>query len=66
MKIILHSNHCVRCRQLSQELQKKNITYEENNNIDEMIARGFAFLPVLEVDGVTMGFKDALKWIGEQ
>lgn len=65
-KIILWSTHCPRCKVLELKLKQKNINYEENNNIEEMTAKGFKEAPKLEVDGVIMDFKQAVDWIKEQ
>ena len=64
--IILYSTHCPKCNILEKKLKEKNIDYIENNNTDEMIAKGFMEVPMLEIDGVIMNFGKAIKWIGEQ
>lgn len=66
MNVILHTNHCPRCRVLETKLKEKNIEFEENNNVEVMMQRGFRTAPVLEVDGIIYEFKDAVDWIGEQ
>ena len=50
-KVILHSTGCPKCKILKMKLDKKNIPYEENLNvdIDDMIAKGFKSMPILEV-----------------
>jgi glutaredoxin-related protein len=65
-KVIFWSTHCPRCKVLEVKLKQKGIDYEENNNVDEMTARGFKEAPKLEVDGVVMDFKQAVDWIKEQ
>ena len=65
-KVIFWSTHCPRCKVLELKLKQKNIEFEENNNVDEMTARGFKEAPKLEVDGVVMDFKQAVDWIKEQ
>ena len=65
-KIILWSTHCPRCKVLETKLKQKGINYEENNNVEEMTAKGFKEAPKLEVNGVVMGFKEAVDWIKEQ
>jgi hypothetical protein len=51
---------------LESKLKQKNINFEENNNVDLMVERGFKSAPVLEVDGIAYNFKEAVEWIGEQ
>jgi glutaredoxin len=66
MKVILYSNHCPKCRILTQKLNDKHIKYEEVNDIDLMIAKGFINMPMLEIDGNIMDFCTANKWINER
>ena len=66
MSIMLHSTHCPKCKVLELKLKQKNIVFDENNNVDLMVEKGFKTAPVLEVDGITYDFKEAVKWIGEQ
>ena len=65
-QVILWSTPCPRCKVLEVKLKQKNIVYEENNDVDQMKAKGFLEAPKLEVDGTVMDFKEAVKWIGEQ
>lgn len=66
MTIVFHSNHCPKCRILEEKLKQKNISFEENNDVELMLQKGFMTVPVLEIDGVAYSFKEAIKWIGEQ
>lgn len=66
MSVVLHSTHCPRCNVLETKLKQKNINFEENNNIELMVEKGYAMAPVLEVDGIAYNFKEAVEWIGEQ
>lgn len=65
-RVVLWSTHCPRCKVLELKLKQKGINYEENNNVEEMTAKGFQEAPKLEVDGIIMDFKKAVEWIGEQ
>lgn len=64
-KIIFHSSHCPRCKVLEAKLKQKGIQYEENNNVDVMIAKGLTMAPALEVDGKMLDFTEANKWINK-
>lgn len=66
MEVILFSTGCPKCRVLTSKLKQKNISYEENNDIELMQEKGFITVPKLEVDGVVYDFKEAVEWIGEQ
>lgn len=64
--IVLYSTNCPRCNVLEAKLKAKNINFEINNNIDEMIEKGIQTAPVLEVHDELLQFKDAVDWINEQ
>ena len=66
MNIVLYSTHCPKCNVLETKLKQKGIKFEENNNVELMVEKGFIMAPVLEVDGVAYNFKEAVEWIGEQ
>ena len=65
-KIILYEHGCPRCKVLKMKLDQKGIQYENISDIEVMKAKGFAEAPKLEVDGIVMGFKEAVEWIKEQ
>lgn len=64
--IILYEHGCPRCKVLKSKLDQKNIKYETVNDIELMQEKGFLEAPKLEVDGVVMGFKEAVDWVKEQ
>ena len=64
--VILYEHGCPRCKVLKMKLDKSGIKYEDVTDIEVMKAKGFAEAPKLEVDGVVMGFKDAVDWLKEQ
>lgn len=66
MDVILYSNHCPKCNILTKKLNDKNIEFNEINDIELMISKGFMSMPMLEVDGNVMNFSDANKWINER
>lgn len=63
MAVILYSNHCPQCKILERKLHDKNIDFTEINDVDLMISKGFVSMPMLEVDGNVMKFKDAVDWV---
>ena len=65
-KVILYEHGCPRCKVLKAKLDQSDIEYETVNDIEIMKAKGFVDAPKLDVDGVIMDFKEAVKWIGEQ
>lgn len=66
MNIVLHTTHCPKCKVLEMKLRQKGINYEENNDVQIMMQKGFKSAPVLEVDDMSYNFKEAVDWIKEQ
>lgn len=64
--VIFYSTHCPKCKILEKKLADKNISYQEINDVDIMIEKGYMQVPMLEVDGKSMNFIEANKWINEQ
>lgn len=64
MNVVLYSTHCPKCRVLEAKLKQKGINYQEINDVTIMQEKGFDFVPVLEIDGLVYGFKEAVEWIG--
>lgn len=65
-KVVLYGNNCPKCRILAEKLGLKNIDFEENNNVENLISMGFMSVPVLEVDGKLMDFQEANNWANSQ
>lgn len=65
-KLIFFSTHCPKCKALEMLLKKKNIEYEEHNDVQEMLKLGLQSAPGLMVNGKVMNFPDAMSWIKEQ
>ena len=63
--IILYTTHCPRCIVLEKKLNQLNIDYKTEENEDVMIQKGFMSAPMLEVNGKTLNFKEAVDWIEE-
>lgn len=65
MKVVLYSTHCPKCNVLEAKLKDKNIEFEEVNDKNLMIEKGFMSVPILEVDGEVLKYADAMKWVNE-
>jgi len=63
MDVTLYSTNCPICKVLAQKLNTKNIKYNEINDIDIMISKGFTSAPMLEVDGEIMNSITAMKFV---
>lgn len=66
MEIILYSTGCPKCNVLKKKLASRNISYTENNSVDEMLSLGIANVPVLKIDGTLYDFTQANAWINKQ
>lgn len=62
-KIILYSNNCPRCKILKKKLDDNKINYEIIDNVDIMIDKGLSTVPVLEINGRMLDFKEAVEWV---
>ena len=62
-KIILYSNNCPRCKILKRKLDDNKINYEVVDNVDIMIDKGLSTVPVLEINGRMLDFKEAVEWV---
>ena len=63
--IILYTTGCPRCAVLKKKMDAKHIIYTQERDEKLMEAKGFMESPILEVDGVCMGFSEANKWINQ-
>ena len=63
--VVLYTTNCPRCIVLEKKLKQKGIEFEARTDFDvkEMIEKGFASAPLLEVDGEIMAFNEANQWI---
>lgn len=59
--------HCGFCDVLKYYLNKAELPFEECNNGDLMIQKGFVSTPKLEMeDGTVLGYTEALAWAKTQ
>lgn len=65
-QIILYSTGCPKCKVLEARLRSKGIDFIHNDNVDEMMKKGFTSVPMLEVNGNVLSFKEALQWVNKQ
>ena len=65
-QVILYEHGCPKCKVLKMKLDKSGIQYETVNDVDVMRSKGFQEAPKLEVDGVVMGFTEAVDWLKGQ
>jgi glutaredoxin len=59
MEVTFYSTHCPKCNVLKTKLNAKQISFNEINDANVMIAKGFSSVPMLEIDGKLLGFVEA-------
>lgn len=65
-KYILYSTGCPKCKVLKSKLDNKNIDYIVVDDIDEIMSKGIESVPVLEINGEMMNFKESMKWVKDK
>lgn len=63
MEVILYSTGCPQCNILKEMLQKKNIVFQIEDNIEKMKELGFSSLPMLSIDNKIINFKEAFNFL---
>lgn len=63
MDITLYTTHCPQCEVLTKKLDSAGVEYAVCDDVDVMAEKGFLSAPILEVDGKSMVFKDAISWV---
>ncbi len=61
--IMLYSNGCPKCNVIKNKLNAKNVSYVENNNVEELVSLGIQTLPVLKVGNEFLSFAEANAWV---
>ena len=65
MNIILYTVDCPKCKVLEKKLNNANISFEVCKNTKLMAERNISKLPMLEVDGEMLTFKEAVDMINK-
>ena len=65
MKIILYTIDCPKCKILEKKLNNANISFEVCKDTKLMAERNISKLPMLEVDGKMLTFKEAVDMINK-
>lgn len=64
--IKLYTIDCPKCKILEKKLNDAGIAYFICKDRNEIAAKGMDLMPVLEIDGERMGFKEAIDWVNER
>lgn len=65
-KVTLYTIGCPRCNILVSKLDSASVKYSVCDDRELMEDLSITELPVLDVNGETMGFKQAVDWINER
>ena len=63
MEVILYSTGCPQCNIFKEMLQKKNIIFQIEDNVEKMKELGFSSLPMLSIDNKILNFKEAFNFL---
>ena len=63
--ITVYTTHCPRCKILEKTLTSRGVDYVAVEDVDVIMAKGFQMVPMMEVDGKVLDFKEAMFWIKE-
>lgn len=66
MNVVLYSTGCPKCRVLESKLEDADIDYTVVDDIKEIEKLGILSVPILQVDGKIMQFKEANDWLNEE
>lgn len=63
--ITVYTTHCPRCKILEKTLASRGVDYTAVEDVDTIVAKGFQMVPMMEVDGKVLDYKEAMFWIKE-
>ena len=63
MEVILYSTGCPQCNILKEMLQKKNIIFQIEDNVEKMKELGFSSLPMLSIDNKNLNIKEDFNFL---
>ena len=61
--IILYSTGCPKCEILKKKMGEKNISYTEINDIDIINEKNITFVPMLEIEGKLLNYRESVGFI---
>lgn len=62
----LYTIDCPKCKILEEKLVNAGVEFEICRDKNKMLTMGLDFLPALDVDGVLLGYKQAIDWVKER
>ena len=64
--VTLYTIGCGKCIVLEKKLRQAGIEFEVCDDREVIKDKGFDYMPVLEIDGKTMQYKEAIDWVNSQ
>ena len=61
--IILYSTGCPKCEILKKKMGEKNISYTEINDIDIINEKNITFVPMLEIEGKLLNYRESVSFV---
>ncbi len=61
--ITLYSTNCPRCKILEQKLRQKNIDFQIESDMKNILNLGFRTSPILQIEDKYYEFGEAVKWV---
>ena len=61
--IILYSTGCPKCEILKKKMGEKNISYTEINDIEIMNEKNITFVPMLEIEGKLLNYRESVSFV---
>jgi len=65
IKLVLYSTGCPKCEVLKRKLAEKGLQYAECSSVDEMKGLEIMQVPMLDIDGALVDFRQAVDWINK-
>lgn len=66
--VVLYTNHCPLCNALKDALNKQNVLFTEETDVNKMLSLGITRTPMLGVPDreSLLSYKEALQWLQEK
>lgn len=64
--ITLYTTHCPKCKIIEMKLKSKHLEYQECDDTELMLTKGFKQAPMLDIDGELLDFSSAIQYINNK
>ncbi len=63
MNVTLYTTNCPQCIMLEGALKNKKLNFQTVYGEDAIRQKGYSCAPIMDVDGKTMSFAEAVRWV---